>query len=532
MIRGGIILGNTDLHIHIKNNSDNKKGETIVGILKEAIQNNTYTIALTSHNTLEQYTELFYTLQQMKNNNPELYKQVMDKMKFAIGVEINSRIENNFSRDMLVYNIPIERIPEVQKWLKENTNRDMTAACQFAQLVHFKNTADKLNIPYQKDAIMSKEQVYAGMVFATAVKNKIDDMLADILTKENPISNIFKRLLEEDEEVKQKIENIEDIENKKQVYKEILNSKELSQRKPQIEQIKQLYYQIIDLRLFANQKVNRKTVDQEIRELKALMKQEFKENNADKLDKESMNLINAELYSKFFEKGSTFFDVSSKLSSLKEDKVFANKDYKQIKLALYYSIAEQINDYIKRDRGIKRKLREIQDALIESEISFADILERLNWFNSELVRPGDTPFSFDTIVFKPKVEDVIEEMHKVGAIVEVAHPHALDSDHVREYMQTCAEKGVDGVEAFYCLSPDKEIYRKQKDTVQKFCKDRGLICNHGGTDYHQSDSEKVGILRCGEQISEEEIADQINCIPANEFMRRMEKYVVKSENTR
>lgn len=238
-----------DLHIHIKNNSDNKSGQEIEEILREAIKNQTYTIAFTSHNTLVQYTELFETMKRLEKEDKNLYNQVINNMKFAIGLEINSRVDENIARDMLVYNIPIDKIDEVQNWLNKNTNRDVTAACQLEQLRHFKGIANKLNIPYIKDATIGEDQIYAGMVFATAVKNQIDQMLADILTKDSPIGNIFLRLVNQDTELQKRINNSQD---KKATYIEILNDESVLEKIPQIEQIKQLYYKIIDLRLFAS----------------------------------------------------------------------------------------------------------------------------------------------------------------------------------------------------------------------------------------------------------------------------------------
>jgi len=233
-------MGYADLHIHIKNNSDNKNGQSVEEILKEAIQNQTYTISLTSHNTLTQYTELFETIKRLKEENKELYNQVINNMKFVIGVEINSRINGKIAKDMLAYNIPIEKIGEVQEWLNNNTNKDVTVACQLEQLKHFQEAAERLNIHYNKEATIGEEQKYAGMVFATAVKNQIDEMLADILIKQNPISNIFKKLIENDGDIKEKVDNQN---NRKSAYIEIFNDKNILEKIPQIEQIKQLYYQ-------------------------------------------------------------------------------------------------------------------------------------------------------------------------------------------------------------------------------------------------------------------------------------------------
>lgn len=150
-------MGYADLHIHIKNNSDNKNGQSVEEILKEAIQNQTYTISLTSHNTLTQYTELFETIKRLKEENKELYNQVINNMKFVIGVEINSRINGKIAKDMLAYNIPIEKIGEVQEWLNNNTNKDVTVACQLEQLKHFQEAAERLNIPYNKEATIGEE---------------------------------------------------------------------------------------------------------------------------------------------------------------------------------------------------------------------------------------------------------------------------------------------------------------------------------------------------------------------------------------
>lgn len=313
-----------DLHIHIKNNTDNKSGQSVENILKEAIQNQTYTISLTSHNTLEQYRELFEAIKRLEKTDIALYNQVVNKMKFVIGVEINSRVDENTARDMLVYNIPIERIAEVQRWLNQNTNRDMSAACQLEQLKHFRDIANRLNIPYKKEVRIDEEQKYAGMAFAIAVKNQIDEMLIDILTKKEPIKSIFLRLIEQDAELQHKICNNK---GKEVIYAEILKDKVILERIPQIELIKQLYYQIIDLRLFASQNINeetQKTVVQEIKELQEIIKQEFETRNIVKLDEESLELINAELFSRFFNEDNHF----------KVDEV---KSEKQMKLALYYS---------------------------------------------------------------------------------------------------------------------------------------------------------------------------------------------------
>lgn len=521
-------MGFLDLHIHVKNNSDNKSGQSIEDILREAIQNQTYTLAFTSHNTLVQYRELFETIKRLEKEDIDLYNQVINNMKFAIGLEINSRVDENTARDMLVYNIPIEKIDEVQSWLNKNTNRDVTAACQLEQLKHFKDTANRLNIPYIKNATIGEEQIYAGMVFATAVKNQIDEMLVDILTKESPIKDIFSRLLAQDVELQERINNSED---KKTTCVEILNDKAVLEKIPQIEQIKQLYYQILDLRLFASQSINgenEKTVTQTVKELEDIMKQEFETRNITKLDDESIKLINAELFSKFFDKDSEFFDVSEYL------KQNNNKDAKQMKLALYYSIAEQIDTYIQSDETTKTELMGIQRALTQSKISFADILERLNWFNSELVRRNQkSPFHFNTNIFKPKVEDVVEEMHKVGAIVEVAHPFAYETDNIDNYLEICVNKGVDGIETFYCLpSTDEKEYDMQKKYIQEFCQKRGLICNHGGTDYHKKGIEEIGKLRAGVQVNEEKIASEIVTLPANEFMRQMEQVIEIEGNDR
>ena len=523
-------MGYADLHIHIKNNSDNKNGQSVEEILKEAIQNQTYTISLTSHNTLTQYTELFETIKRLKEENKELYNQVINNMKFVIGVEINSRINGKIAKDMLAYNIPIEKIGEVQEWLNNNTNKDVTVACQLEQLKHFQEAAERLNIPYNKEATIGEEQKYAGMVFATAVKNQIDEMLADILIKQNPISNIFKKLIENDGDIKEKVDNQN---NRKSAYIEIFNDKNILEKIPQIEQIKQLYYQIIDLRLFASQNTEtEKTVDQTVKELEETMRQEFESRNIEKLDDESLELINAELYSKFFEKDSEFFEVNNNLSSLKSESI-PKEDSKRMKLALYYSIAEQIKECIKNDKNLKEELMQIQNALVYSKISFSDILERLNWFNSELVRPEDTPFSFNTAIFKPRLEDVIEEMHKVGAIVEVAHPYASYNDNVDEYINKCAQKNIDGIEALYSFAMEtEEEYRKNKEHIQKFCKERNLISNTGGSDYHQKSSERIGILRCGIRINEDEIADEIKTIPAHIFIEQMHQFVDKDEISR
>lgn len=257
------------------------------------------------------------------------------------------------------------------------------------------------------------------------------------------------------------------------------------------------------------------------------MKQEFEIRNITKLDTESLELINAELFSKFFDKDSEFFDVSE---YLKQDN---KKDAKQMKLALYYSIAEQLDDYIQSDEVIKTELIGIQRALTQSKISFADILGRLNWFNSQLVRNQKSPFYFNINIFKPKVEDVVEEMHKVGAIVEVAHPFVYEEDNVDEYLEMCANKGVDGIETFYCLpNTDRIEYDRQKQHIQDFCKKRGLICNHGGTDYHKKGVDKIGLLSAGVQISEEDLASEIVTLPANEFMVQMEQVIEKEEINR
>lgn len=136
-------------------------------------------------------------------------------------------------------------------------------------------------------------------------------------------------------------------------------------------------------------------------------------------------------------------------------------------------------------------------------------------------------------MFKPKIENVIEEMHKVGAIVEVAHPFIYGADNLSEYLDMCMVKGVDGVEAFYCLqNTDKEEYDKQKKFIQEFCQKRGLICNHGGSDYHKEGIDKIGILKSGVQINENELASEINTISAKEFMEQMEQVIEKEENSR
>ena len=266
-----------DLHIHPQDKVSNKSGESIEEILKEAIENDTYTLAFTSHNTLKQYYDLYNVLKNMKQNDSQLYNKVINNMNFAIGCEIDSRIEDNdniYTRHMLVYNIQIEKIDEVQNWLENNTNKDLKAVFQLAQLMHFKSTADELKIPYEKDRIISNDMKYAGMVFATAVKDKVDNMLADILDKDTPISRIFEKEVEKDERAKSILSKYEE---KRDAYKEIINTEDIIKNNENIALIKHLYYQIIDLRLFASQPVNvdeKESADSQIKSAIKLMEKD------------------------------------------------------------------------------------------------------------------------------------------------------------------------------------------------------------------------------------------------------------------
>lgn len=491
----------------------------------------------------------------------------MEHMRFAIGTEIDSQIDEETARHMLAYNIPIEKINEVQIWLEKNTNKDLGSAGQLKQLQIFHDTADRLNIPYNKDVTVKRDvtkrmriksitnakkitemirmtkmkkmkeiknirrnsYIYGGMAFAVAVKNEFDDMLADILVKgeENPVGYIFNRLVESNSEIQLKMNQYEDL---KEAYKAIFNDEEILKSVPQIGLIKQLYYQIIDLRLFANQRVGNKaqsSIAQEIQDLESMMLEEIRKKNIGNIDNETINLINAELYSRLFEKDSSFYTVSTHLSEIKGKEMLATEKYKEIKLALYYSIACQISEYIKNDKVIREDLLSIQNALITSEISFADIFERNNWFNSELVRRGKTPFSFNTAIFKPKLQDVIQIMHQVGGIVVAAHPwvYANESCTIDEYLNNCKNRGVDGVEAFYTETSDLQKYQEQMEKVKKFCIENNLIYGTGGTDYHSKTTEKIGVLRSGERILLDELG--IKTTPANVFMQEMAKVMDK-----
>ena len=54
--------------------------------------------------------------------------------------------------------------------------------------------ADEIGIEYDENSHIDDENGWAGMVFANAIKKRVDYTLANILTKDNPLS---KRLKEE-----------------------------------------------------------------------------------------------------------------------------------------------------------------------------------------------------------------------------------------------------------------------------------------------------------------------------------------------
>lgn len=522
-------MGFADLHIHIKDQLTNKNGEDIESVLNDAIQNKVYTLAFTSHNTLEQYVELFKTLKKIEKTNSELYNQVINNMNFSIGCEIDSRIEDGdaeYARHMLVYNIPIEKMKDFQEWLNNNTNKDLKAGFQLAQLKHFKSTADRLDIPYEKDRMLSQDTQYAGLVFAKAVKDKVDNMLSDVLIKDSPISHIFSNHVLNDENAKLIMEKYA---SKKEAYLEILNNEEIVKNNPDINLIKHLYYQIIDLRLFASKNVNEdsmETMGKQVKDMLNAIVQELRNERKIELDEECKDLIIAELYSKLFNPNKD----NERTSDYDYGDIPDNPNYQKYKLALYYSIAKEISAQIKSDKGLKKDFKDIQNALIQSSINFADVINRLGWFNSELVRPGTTPFSFSSVGFKPKLEDVISEVHSLGGIIEVAHPFAIESEeNIQQYMQTCFEKGVDGMEALYVSSSDKERCSKQTEIIREFCQDHNLIYAHGGTDFHFKGTDKIGILKTGDRIEESEITDKIKVIPARQFMEKM-KIIMPEKN--
>lgn len=179
-----------DLHIHCYDKSTNPKGISIKEILEQAKRNNVKYISITSHNTLDEYEELFETISQTDE---------YDDMHIMIGVEINSAVGKDKLRDFLVY-MPLESIEGIKPWIDANTKRDLTVECQQMQLEHFKKIGKEYGFVFDDDLTVGEGQ-YAGSIFATNLAQhpenyKFDEMLA---TTDDPKFDIIKQMLKDSE---------------------------------------------------------------------------------------------------------------------------------------------------------------------------------------------------------------------------------------------------------------------------------------------------------------------------------------------
>ncbi len=228
--------GYADLHIHPLDKLMNKNGVSIKEILKRAIENKTYLISLTSHNTLEQYRDLYDAIKEIEAEDKELYQEIKNKIKIITGLEINTKIPNlNVPRDFLVYGIPLDKMNDIQSWLNENTNKDITKEYQIQILEHLKQVADKLGIRYDANIQVDDNNKWGAMAFAEAVKQRVDFTLANILTKDNPLNKKLK-----DEGIA--LEKTSDYVNK-------LKDNQFLDNNPLFKTIRDIFYEIVDLKL-------------------------------------------------------------------------------------------------------------------------------------------------------------------------------------------------------------------------------------------------------------------------------------------
>ena len=513
--------GFVDLHIHPFDKLSNKDGVSIKEILKEALKNKTYLISLTSHNSLKQYDELYETIEKIKEEDKDLYQELVNKIKIVIGVEINTKIPGlNPPRDLLVYGIPIDKIKDVQEWLDKNTNKDVKKEYQMQILEHLKQVADEIGIEYDENSHIDDENGWAGMVFANAIKKRVDYTLANILTKDNPLS---KRLKEEGIAFEKPSDYVNALSDENFLDNHIL-----------LREISDIFYETLDLKLMLeNDSEEGKTIKSQLVEFKKDVLSKAKFNGKPIDDDEAINMMLGETINKVFqaevEKG------NEKTNYIKLNKYNIDPHtYKNLRQIIYYILSGELDTYLQEHKQVNEGFRKIQEQLAISTISFKDICTIQRWFNSELIRQSESPFYFDMTSLKPEFNDVLNEMHSVDSLVICAHPFAYCRQENSEgYIKDLIShiKGIDGIEALYTLIP---IDEETRDMVKRQCAENGILSGIGGTDYHIADDE-VGKSSRGERIYYRQIDKEIlgKALSIDEFEKQYSEQCVerKQEDT-
>ncbi len=129
-----------------------------------------------------------------------------------------------------------------------------------------------------------------------------------------------------------------------------------------------------------------------------------------------------------------------------------------------------------------------------------DLWESFRNFKQNYYHIKGNMFYINMSKYYPKLDKIIEIIHKSGGIAFIAHIYeytAMD-DKIKELKNIANNYNIDGIECYYSNFTEEQI-----QILEKFCKQNGLLMS-GGSDYHGKNKPEIelGIGRGKLKISD------------------------------